>query len=198
MVVKRFLDIALAACAGIVLSPLLLALAVCVRLSMGRPFLFRHMRPGVRGRPFTLLKFRTMRSVPEGSGVPDEARITRLGGFLRRSSLDELPELWNVLKGDMSLVGPRPLLMEYTDRYSARQARRLEVKPGLTGLAQVSGRNALSWDDKFELDLFYVDNWSLRLDLKILAKTVWHVITGRGINAPGHATMPEFRGGRDD
>jgi lipopolysaccharide/colanic/teichoic acid biosynthesis glycosyltransferase len=166
---------------------------------MGSPVFFRQTRPGLGGGPFTLIKFRTMRD-SYGAGaqpLPDESRITRLGAFLRRTSLDELPELWNVLKGDMSLIGPRPLLVEYLDRYTREQARRHEVKPGITGLAQVSGRNALSWEERLALDVWYVDNWTMWLDLKILTKTVAQVLTRRGISAPGHATMPEFEGGGD-
>ena len=192
---KRVLDIALSSVALAIASPVLALSAGLVLLTMGRPVFFSQTRPGLFGRPFVLVKFRTMRPAPPGTSEPDEARITRLGALLRRMSLDELPELWSVLKGDMSLVGPRPLLMEYNERYSPYQARRLEVKPGITGLAQVSGRNALTWQQKFDLDVWYVDHWSLWLDLKILAKTVWNVVSGRGFSAPGHATMPEFRGG---
>lgn len=195
---KRVVDLILGGALSIAALPLVALAAALVRVTMGRPVLFRQVRPGLAGRPFTLLKFRTMRPAPEGSAMSDEARVTRLGSFLRRTSLDELPELWNVLKGDMSLVGPRPLLMEYLDRYSARQARRMEVKPGVTGLAQVSGRNALSWEAKFDLDAWYVDHWSLGLDMKVLARTVWKTVAGRGISAPGHATMPEFRGKADE
>ena len=191
---KRLLDIVLAAVVLVVSLPVLILVAGLVRILMGPPVLFHQIRPGVNGEPFTLVKLRTMRLAPAGPGFADEPRITRLGALLRRTSLDELPELWNVLKGDMSLVGPRPLLMEYASRYSPHQARRLEVKPGLTGLAQVSGRNALTWEEKFDLDVWYVDHQTLGLDLKILGKTLWHVITGRGISAPGHATMPEFEG----
>lgn len=191
---RRFAEVVIGAVLGVLSLPLLAVLAVCVCLSMGRPILFRQTRPGLRGQPFELVKLRTMCLAPDGVALPDEARITRLGAFLRRTSLDELPELWNVLRGDMSLVGPRPLLPEYVGRYTPQQARRLEVKPGITGLAQVSGRNAISWEEKFDLDVWYVDHQSLGLDLKILAKTLWHVITGRGVSATGHATMPEFEG----
>lgn len=191
---KRLLDIVLAAVLLVVSLPVLILVAGLVRMLMGPPLLFRQVRPGVNGEPFTLVKFRTMRPAPGSPESSDEARITRLGALLRRTSLDELPELWNVLKGDMSLVGPRPLLMEYTSKYSPHQARRLEVKPGLTGLAQVSGRNALTWEEKFDLDIWYVDHQTLGLDFRILGKTLWHVVTGRGISAPGHATMPEFEG----
>lgn len=166
------------------------AVALAVWGAMGPPVLFRQTRPGLGGRPFQLLKFRTMLA---GAG-PDESRLTAVGRFLRAWSLDELPELWNVLREDMSLVGPRPLLMQYLPRYSARQARRHEVKPGLTGWAQVNGRNALTWDEKFELDGWYVDNWSLWLDVCILGRTVWQVLRREGISHEGHATMTEFMG----
>ena len=192
--VKRVLDRLLALLGLVVLSPVLLVLAALVRLSLGPPILFCQKRPGLHGRPFQLLKFRTMR---EGSD-PDEKRITFVGRFLRAWSLDELPELWNVLRGDMSLVGPRPLLMQYLHRYTPREARRHEVKPGLTGWAQVNGRNALTWDEKFELDVWYVDNWSLWLDLCILARTIWQVLRREGISQEGHATMAEFMGSPDD
>lgn len=193
-VARRTVDVVVGALLLVSLVPSLMILAACVRLGMGRPILFRQTRSGLRGRPFELVKFRTMRLGPEGDPLTDEARITRLGAFLRRFSLDELPELLNVVKGDMSLVGPRPLLPEYLDRYSTHQARRLEVKPGITGLAQVSGRNALTWDERLDLDVWYVDHRSVGLDLRILATTLWHAITGRGVSAPGHATMPEFKG----
>ena len=192
---KGLLDRLLALLGLVVLSPaVLLALAALVRLSLGRPTLFRQQRPGLHGRPFELLKFRTMR---EGTGT-DEARLTPLGQFLRAWSLDELPELWNVLRGDMSLVGPRPLLMQYLPRYSPRQARRHEVKPGLTGWAQVNGRNAVTWDEKFELDVWYVDNWSLWLDVCILGRTFRQVLRREGISHEGHATMTEFMGSSED
>jgi sugar transferase EpsL len=191
---KRTTDLLLAVCGLPVALPLAGAVASAIWLTMGRPILFLQTRQGLSGRPFTLVKFRTMRVAPPDASPPDEIRITRLGAFLRRTSLDELPEMWNVLKGDMSLVGPRPLLQGYLERYTSRQARRLEMKPGITGLAQVSGRNALSWEEKFDLDVWYVDHWSVWLDLKVLARTGWDVITGRGVSAPGHATMPEFQG----
>jgi lipopolysaccharide/colanic/teichoic acid biosynthesis glycosyltransferase len=181
-----------------VLLPVVLLVALLTWLTVGRPVFFRQTRPGLGGKLFTLVKFRTMSDSYDAGGLlSDESRITRLGAVLRRTSLDELPELWNVLKGDMSLVGPRPLLIEYLDRYTPQQARRHEVKPGITGLAQVSGRNALSWEDRLALDVWYVDHWSLWLDLKILARTVWQVSARRGISAPGHATMPEFKGGTE-
>jgi sugar transferase EpsL len=179
----------LGAAVGLLLClPLLAAVAVAVRATVGRPVLFRQQRPGRGGRPFLMVKFRTMRPGP-GS---DAERLTRLGRFLRATSLDELPELWNVLRGEMSLVGPRPLLMRYLERYTPEQRRRHEVKPGLTGWAQVNGRNAVDWDQRFALDVWYVDHWSLGLDLHILARTPGAVLRRRGISAPGSATMPEF------
>ncbi len=193
---KRVMDIAGAA-AGLVLgAPVMAAAALAIRATMGRPVLFRQLRPGLRGKPFMLVKFRTMR--PETPGerglASDAARLTRLGRFLRATSIDELPTLWNVLRGEMSLVGPRPLLMEYLDRYSPEQARRHEVKPGITGWAQVNGRNALTWDEKFRLDVWYVDHCSFLLDLKILILTLLKVLRCEGVSHPGEATMPEFRG----
>lgn len=195
-VVKRALDLVLVVPGIVLLSPLLAALALLVGLRIGRPVLFRQRRPGLHGRPFTLLKFRTMTDARDAQGnlLRDRDRLTRLGRSLRRTSLDELPELFNVLKGDMSLVGPRPLLVEYLDLYSPEQMRRHEVKPGITGWNQVNGRNALTWEEKFALDIWYVDNSSLWLDLKILAITVWKVLTREGVSAPGHATMPPFTG----
>lgn len=194
--VKRAFDILIGSVALIVLSPLLLATALLVGWKLGRPVLFRQVRPGLGCMPFTLIKFRTMRSAYDADGrpLPDRERLTRVGSFLRTTSLDELPELWNVLKGDMSLVGPRPLLMEYLPLYSIEQARRHEVRPGLTGWAQVNGRNALSWDEKFDLDVWYVDNRSMMLDLHILWLTALKVLQRDGISAEGEATMPKFRG----
>lgn len=174
----------------VVLSPILLIVSVATLATMGRPVLFATVRAGKDGRPFTLVKFRSMRVGP-GS---DEERLTRVGRLLRRSSLDELPQLWNVLRGDMSFVGPRPLPMAYVPRYSPDQAVRLRVKPGLTGWAQVNGRNAQTWDERFELDRWYVEHRSLRLDLRILGRTMGTIITGRGVSAADHATMPEFLG----
>ncbi len=193
---KRAFDFVGALVGLVVLSPALLVLAVLVAIRLGRPVLFRQQRPGLAGRPFGLVKFRTMTSATDAQGrlLPDADRLTPFGRWLRSTSLDELPELWNVLMGDMSLVGPRPLLMAYLPRYSARQARRHEVRPGLTGWAQVNGRNALSWEEKFELDVWYVDNRSLTLDLTILWKTVLQVLRRSGVSAEGHATMPEFLG----
>ena len=180
---------------GLVLTALpMLVIALAIRITMGTPVLFRQMRPGFQGLPFEILKFRTMRYAAPGLDELDEARLTPLGRFLRSLSLDELPELWNVLKGDLSLVGPRPLLMEYLNLYSPEQARRQEVKPGITGWAQVNGRNALGWPERFELDVWYVDHQSLRLDVKILLLSVGAMLRRKGINAEGHATMPPFRG----
>ncbi|MDI7277431.1 MAG: sugar transferase [Anaerolineae bacterium] len=196
MIVKRVLDVLMAVVVLTLLAPLMVALAVLVLARIGPPVLFGQRRPGLGGKPFTLRKFRTMTDARDASGnlLPDAERLTPLGRFLRRTSLDELPELFNVLKGDMSLVGPRPLLMEYLDRYTPEQMRRHDVLPGITGWAQVNGRNALTWEDKFALDLWYVDHQSLWLDLKILALTVWKVLRREGISHQGEATMPEFRG----
>src|SRR5262245_26225516 len=193
---KRSVDLLLATLALLASAPLLLAIAAVVRLDLGRPVLFRQRRPGLNGVPFTLLKFRTMRDARDSSGnlLADADRLTRFGRFLRSSSLDELPELWNVLKGNMSLVGPRPLLMQYLDRYTGHQARRHEVRPGITGLAQVSGRNALTWQEKFALDVEYVDSCSWRLDVAILALTAREVLARRNVNQQGHATAQEFMG----
>lgn len=194
---KRLFDIAVAGGLLVLLSPLLLVLAALVRFNLGAPVLFRQIRPGKDAHPFTILKFRSMRDAvdPQGAPLPDHARLTPFGRFLRASSLDELPELWNVLKGDMSLVGPRPLLMEYVPLYSPEQARRHEVRPGITGWAQINGRNAISWEEKFALDVWYVDNRSFWLDLRILAATVGRVVQRSGISAAGEATMPRFTGG---
>ena len=195
---KRILDGVVAAVALIVLSPLLAGLALLIRLTMGAPVLFRQQRPGLHGKPFTLYKFRTMTDERDAQGnlLPDEQRLTRLGRFLRSTSLDELPELWNVLKGDMSLVGPRPLLMEYLPLYTPEQFRRHEVKPGITGWAQINGRNALTWEEKFKLDVWYVDHLSFFLDMKILFLTLWKVLTREGISHPGRETMPKFTGSK--
>jgi lipopolysaccharide/colanic/teichoic acid biosynthesis glycosyltransferase len=194
--IKRLFDIVVSLIALIVLSPVLLATYVVVRRGLGKPALFRQTRPGKHGQPFDIVKFRSMTSACDAQGnlLPDEARLTPLGHKLRRSSLDELPELWNVLKGEMSLVGPRPLLMEYLPRYDTRQYRRHEVLPGITGWAQVHGRNALPWPQRLELDVWYVDNRSFWLDLKILAMTVHTVLVREGINSPGHATTDPFEG----
>jgi len=190
--VKRWMDIVEASIGLVILSPLLLIVAVLVRLTMGAPVHFTQTRPGLGGKPFAILKFRTMR---QGRGT-DAERLTRLGRFLRRTSLDELPALWNVLKGDMSLVGPRPLLMQYLDRYTPEQARRHEVKPGITGWAQVNGRNAITWEQKFALDVWYVDHQSLWLDLKILGLTFLSVARRENVDFPGGDAMPYFRGTR--
>ena len=191
---KRVFDIVVSAVALTVLAPVMGLIALAVWRTMGRPVLFRQARPGLHGKPFVMYKFRTMRDLrdAEGNLLPDEARLTPFGRWLRTTSLDELPELVNVLRGEMSLVGPRPLLMEYLERYTPEQARRHEVKPGITGWAQIHGRNNLSWDERFKLDVWYVDNWSLWLDLKILWRTLWMVLRREGISAQGHATMPRF------
>ncbi|WP_366491823.1 sugar transferase [Alcanivorax sp.] len=195
---KRLMDIAGALCGLLVLGPVILLLAVLVRIKLGSPVLFRQVRPGMDGRAFAMAKFRTMTDARDASGdlLPDADRLTGFGQFLRSSSLDELPELWNVLKGDMSLVGPRPLLMEYLPLYSERQARRHEVRPGVTGWAQINGRNALSWEEKFELDVWYVENRTLWLDIKILFLTVWKVVKRDGISQDGEATMSRFTGSK--
>jgi lipopolysaccharide/colanic/teichoic acid biosynthesis glycosyltransferase len=194
--VKRLLDVVGALFGLIVLSPVLLWVAVAVRFRMGSPVLFRQVRPGMHGKPFQMVKFRTMRDAHDRSGklLSDAERLTPLGRFLRSTSLDELPELWNVLKGDMSLVGPRPLLMEYLPLYSPEQARRHDVRPGVTGWAQVNGRNALSWEEKFALDVWYVDHQSVALDMKVIWMTLRKVIKREGISAAGDATMPRFTG----
>lgn len=194
MIAKRLLDICLSFFGLVVLAPVLIGLAGLIRVQMGAPVFFTQMRPGLKGMPFRMVKLRTMREVSDSRGepLPDEDRLTGFGKWLRATSLDELPELWNVLKGDMSLVGPRPLLMEYLPLYTPEQARRHEVRPGITGWAQVNGRNTLGWDEKFELDRWYVDNRSLALDIRILALTVWNVLCRQGINSAGHATMPPF------
>jgi lipopolysaccharide/colanic/teichoic acid biosynthesis glycosyltransferase len=193
---KRLLDMLLTVPALLVLAPLLLLLAAAVRLGLGAPVVFRQPRPGRGGRVFTLCKFRTMSDARAADGRlrPDAERLTPLGRWLRATSLDELPTLWNVVCGDMSLVGPRPLLVEYLPRYTPEQARRHEVRPGITGWAQVNGRNALSWEEKFRLDVWYVDHRSLALDLRILWLTVAKVLRREGVAAPGAATMPEFTG----
>lgn len=194
--IKRGFDLVAAALALVLLSPAIAVVAWQIRRKLGSPVFFRQSRPGLHGKPFQMIKFRTMRDAVDAHGalLPDAERITPFGGFLRASSLDELPELWNVLKGDMSLVGPRPLLMEYLPLYSREQGRRHEVRPGITGWAQVNGRNALRWEDKFELDVWYVDNRSFWLDLKILMLTVKKVFVREGISAAGQATMPKFTG----
>ncbi|MHB8842523.1 MAG: sugar transferase [Candidatus Aquicultor sp.] len=182
-----------------ILAVPLFMIAFLVRSTLGSPVLFRQVRPGFGGKPFTIYKFRTMKELKDQNGdlLPDENRLTSFGNFMRSTSLDELPELFNVLKGDMNLVGPRPLLMSYLDRYTPGQARRHNVKPGITGWAQVNGRNGLSWEEKFKLDIWYVDNWSMLLDIKILFLTLIKVVKREGISAEGFATMPEFKGSKE-
>ena len=194
--IKRLFDIISSAAGLIVISPLLVVLAVLVRLKLGFPILFRQQRPGLGGKAFVIYKFRTMTDQRDASGnlLPDEQRLPAFGRFLRSTSFDELPELLNVLKGDMSIVGPRPLMMKYLGRYSPEQARRHEVKPGITGWAQINGRNAISWEDKFKLDVWYVDNRTFWLDVKIILKSIWMVIAREGITQQGRATMDEFMG----
>jgi sugar transferase EpsL len=194
-IVKRAFDVTVSLAALVVLSPLLGAVALAVWLALGGPVLFQQRRPGLAGKPFTLYKFRTMRPAEPGPEAErEDQRLTRVGTFLRSTSLDELPELWNVLRGDMSLVGPRPLLMEYLPLYSPEQARRHTVRPGITGWAQVNGRNAISWEEKFRLDVWYVDHRSLGLDLKILVLTLRKVFAREGISEAGQATVTFFRG----
>jgi len=192
--IKRALDLILTIPALIILSPFLAIIAILVAILLGSPVLFRQKRPGWHGKPFWLLKFRTMTDTRDANDalLPDTLRLTSFGRFLRATSLDELPELFNVLNGDMSLVGPRPLLMQYLDRYTPEQARRHEVKPGITGWAQINGRNAITWEEKFKLDVWYVDNWSLSLDVKIICMTIWKILKREGISHPGQATMEEF------
>ncbi|HCC78135.1 MAG: hypothetical protein A2X25_04985 [Chloroflexi bacterium GWB2_49_20] len=194
--VKRLVDVILTCLGLIIIWPLILLIAACIRIFIGSPVLFRQVRPGFGGKPFMVYKFRSMNEKKDGQGnlLPDGERLTGLGKSLRTTSLDELPELINVLKGEMSLVGPRPLLMQYLERYSPEQARRHDVLPGITGWAQINGRNALTWQDKFQLDVWYVDNWSVGLDLKILLLTFWKVLKREGISQPGYATAEEFMG----
>ena len=194
---KRAFDIVFSAAWLLGFAPLLLVVAILVRLKLGSPVLFIQERPGLRGRPFRMVKFRTMTDErgPDGELLSDAVRLTAFGKFLRSTTLDEFPEMWNVLVGDMSVVGPRPLLMRYLGRYDAFQARRMEVKPGVTGWAQVNGRNALSWDDKFALDVWYVDHRTFWLDMRIVVKTFFKVFARSGINSDKSATMEEFRGG---
>lgn len=196
---KRSFDFLLSICAVLVLLPVLLFIAFAIKLSMGGPVLFSQVRPGLNGKPFRMVKFRTMTDArgPEGALLSDLERLTSFGRFLRSTSLDELPELWNVIRGEMSLVGPRPLLMEYLPLYTAEQKRRHEVRPGISGWAQVNGRNALSWEEKFKLDVWYVDNKSFFLDLKIIFLTVRKVIVRDGISAAGEATMSKFTGSKN-
>lgn len=196
LTIKRAFDVTLSIPTLVILAPLFVIIAILVKVFLGSPIFFGQQRPGLYGRPFRLFKFRTMISVFDGKGnpLPDSHRLTPFGRFLRGSSLDELPELFNVLKGDMSLVGPRPLLPQYLDRYTPEQARRHEVKPGITGWAQVNGRNTLTWEEKFKLDVWYVDHQSFWLDLKIVALTIWKILKREDISQPGQATMEEFRG----
>jgi sugar transferase EpsL len=191
---KRMIDIVAAGLGLVLLAPALSVIAILIRLTMGHPVLFRHARAGLMGKPFTLYKFRTMWDAygPDGQPLPDAERLTRLGWNLRRMSLDELPQLWNVLRGDMSLVGPRPLLMEYLPRYTPEQARRHQVRPGITGWAQVNGRNSLPWEEKFQQDIWYVDHQSLWIDAKIIIMTIIRVVQRRGISHNNHATAPKF------
>ncbi|GAC1464823.1 MAG: sugar transferase [Gemmatimonadaceae bacterium] len=195
---KRLFDLIVAILAAILLLPIAITVALAIFLTIGRPILFRQLRPGLHERPFELLKFRTMTTTGANGtpGLPDAQRLTRLGRLLRQTSLDELPELVNVLRGEMSLVGPRPLLMVYLERYAPWQRRRHDVLPGITGLAQINGRNGLSWDERFALDVWYIDHWSLGLDIKILMRTVWKVLIREGIDQPGSATVEEFTGSR--
>jgi sugar transferase EpsL len=197
---KRALDLAAAVAGLLTFGPVMLVVALLVRISLGSPVLFRQVRPGKDSRPFTLLKFRTMKDARDDRGglLPDNQRLTALGRFLRACSFDELPQFWNLLRGEMSLVGPRPLLMEYLCRYTTAQARRHAVKPGITGWAQVNGRNAISWEEKFALDVWYVDHMTFSLDLCILWMTCLHVVRRSGISSQGHATMPEFLGGQSE
>lgn len=195
---KRLFDIVAAACGLLLLSPVIAIVAWQIRRKLGTPVLFRQVRPGLHGKPFEMIKFRTMRDAldAQGNPLPDAERLTAFGRFLRSSSLDELPELWNVLKGDMSLVGPRPLLMEYLALYTPEQQRRHDVRPGITGWAQVNGRNAITWEEKFRLDLWYVENQSFGLDLKTLLLTVKKVVVRDGISAEGEATTSKFTGSK--
>ena len=193
---KRLFDLSVAISAVVLLSPVFILVAISVRIRLGSPVLFRQRRPGIGGKPFTLFKFRTMNEVRDAQGelLPDSERLTRFGRFLRSSSLDELPELINVVKNEMSLVGPRPLLMKYLDLYTPEQLRRQETLPGITGWAQVNGRNAVTWEHKFELDVWYVDNRSFLLDLRIIGLTFFRIVSREGISQPGHATSQEFKG----
>lgn len=198
--IKRLLDIIIASIALILLSPLYAFVAYKVKRNLGSPVLFRQVRPGLHGKPFEMIKFRSMKDAVDAQGnpLPDSERLTPFGKMLRSSSLDEMPELWNVIKGDMSIVGPRPLLMEYLPLYSPEQAKRHDVRPGMTGHAQVNGRNAIDWEEKFKLDAWYVENQSVWLDFKIMLKTVKKVLAKDDINAEGEATAAPFRGNKTD
>ena len=195
---KRLFDIIFSLIFLLILSPVLIIIALAIKLIDGSPIIFKKQRPGLNGRPFLFYKFRTMRNLKDSIGclLPDEDRLSSFGKFLRKFSLDELPEFWIVLKGDMSIVGPRPLLLEYLDRYTSEQARRHEVKPGITGWAQINGRNAITWEEKFKLDVWYVDNKSFLLDMKILSITIWKVFKGEGISHRGYVTMEKFKGNK--
>ena len=195
---KRIFDLTLTIPAYLLLSPLIILIAVIIRLTMGKPIFLKQIRPGFQGKAFTIYKFRTMLNAYDKNGnlLPDKERLTRFGKFLRSTSLDELPELFNILKGEMSIVGPRPLLMQYLERYSPEQARRNEVRPGLTGWAQINGRNAITWEEKFRLDVWYVDNQSFRIDIKIIFMTILKVLKREGISQRGQATMEEFMGNK--
>ena len=196
---KRIFDLIVASLGLMILSPIILLTAILVRIFLGTPVLFRQTRPGYKGKPFTVYKFRTMTDARDGQAnlLPDDIRLTRFGKFLRSSSLDELPELYNILRGEMNLVGPRPLLMQYLPLYSAEQMRRHDVHPGVTGWAQVNGRNATGWQTRFTLDVWYVDHWSFWLDIKIMFMSLWKVIQREGINQPGQATTEYFKGNKD-
>jgi len=197
---KRAFDVLIAAIGLVLFGPLMLVIASVVAIKMGRPVLLRQKRPGLHGKPFYLCKFRTMTNAVDAQGqvLPDEDRLTRIGAWLRSASLDELPELWNVVRGDMSLVGPRPLLVEYLELYTPEQARRHSVRPGITGWAQINGRNASSWSDRLAQDIWYVDNQSFWLDIKILCMTAWKVVARADVSHEGHATMPRFTGTHKD
>jgi sugar transferase EpsL len=191
---KRLLDLAIAVSAIVLLSPVILLTALVIRIWLGKGVLYRDQRGGLHGKVFTVWKFRTMLNAvdSEGRPLPDEQRLTKLGNWLRKSSLDELPQLWNILRGDISLIGPRPLLARYLPRYSAEQARRHEVRPGMTGWAQINGRNTIGWEEKFALDVWYVDHYGFWLDVRIILRTIWIILRRANISASGHATMPEF------
>lgn len=195
---KRFFDLFVSILIAVIFSPFILFIALLIFITMGRPVVFTQVRPGLYGKPFQIYKFRTMKDIRDSSGIllPDDLRLTKVGLFLRRFSLDELPQLINIIRSDLSFVGPRPLLMEYLPRYTTEQARRHEAKPGITGWAQVNGRNAISWEEKFKLDIWYIDHQSFLLDMKIIWLTFIRVLKREGINAGGHATMPEFTGSR--
>ena len=195
---KRLFDIIFSLLFLLIFSPVLIIIALSLKVIYGSPIIFKQQRPGLNGRPFLFYKFRTMRNLKDSIGclLPDEDRLSSFGKFLRKFSLDELPEFWIVLKGDMSIVGPRPLLLEYLDRYTSEQARRHEVKPGITGWAQINGRNAITWEEKFKLDVWYVDNKSFLLDMKILSITIWKVFKGEGISHRGYVTMEKFKGNK--